>query len=248
MAGRILGTGRGTERYGLRLARTTRDLHAAQELRFLVFNLELNEGLERSFDTLRDADPFDAYCDHLLVEDEQTGTVVGTYRMQTGRRAAAGIGYYSAQEFDLSPFEPDRAEVVELGRACVHREHRNLAVISMLWRGVIAHARNQGCRYLIGCGSLPTVDEAEGAAAFRSLAERHLAEPRHRTRPLPGWACQMEGGTDRRAKVPALMRAYLSLGAKICGPPALDRAFGTIDFLTLLDLDAMDAGARRFLA
>ena len=47
---------------------------------FLVFNLELNEGLESSYSTLRDEDPFDAICDHLLVENKDTGEVVGTYQ------------------------------------------------------------------------------------------------------------------------------------------------------------------------
>lgn len=98
----------------VRLAKTENDVRAAQALRFAVFNLELNEGLERSFLTLLDADPFDAICDHLLVEDVMTGEVVGTYRLQTGERAAIGLGYYSAQEFDLSPFDSIRPQIVEL--------------------------------------------------------------------------------------------------------------------------------------
>ena len=95
----------------------------------VVFNLELNEGLEQSFHTLRDADPFDEICHHLLVEDIVSGEVVGTYRLQTGERASRGLGYYSAQEFDFSPLEPIRSHVVELGRACVAKPHRNLAVL-----------------------------------------------------------------------------------------------------------------------
>jgi len=47
---------------------------------------------------------------------------------------------------------------------------------------------------------------------------------------------------------PKLLRAYLSIGAKICGPPAVDREFKTIDFLTLLDLERISPTARaRFL-
>jgi putative hemolysin len=41
-----------------------------------------------------------------------------------------------------------------------------------------------------------------------------------------------------------LLRAYLSLGAKICGPPALDTDFKTIDFLTFLDLEALAPAVR----
>src|SRR5947209_1248356 len=92
--------------YRLRLATSTADLRSAQVLRFVVFNLELQEGLEQSYATCLDADAFDDICDHLLVEDMRTGEVIGTYRLQTGPTAAAKLGYYSAQEFDFSPYEP----------------------------------------------------------------------------------------------------------------------------------------------
>ena len=76
----------------VRLAETESDVRAAQALRFAVFNLELNGGLESSFLTLLDADRFDAICDHLLVEDMTTSEVVGTYRLQTGIKASQGLG------------------------------------------------------------------------------------------------------------------------------------------------------------
>src|SRR5882724_2967265 len=98
--------------YRLRLAEGSADLRAAQVLRFVVFNLELQEGLEQSYSTCLDADAYDEVCDHLLVEDTQTGDVIGTYRLQTGVRAAANLGYYSAQEFDFSPYEPLRQQMV----------------------------------------------------------------------------------------------------------------------------------------
>ena len=81
---RVLARGQAENHYQARLAASVEDVRAAQTLRFLVFNLELNEGLEQSFATLRDADPFDDICDHLLVEDRRTGEVEGTYRLQTG--------------------------------------------------------------------------------------------------------------------------------------------------------------------
>src|SRR5262245_64193859 len=91
--------------YSVRLTRNDEDLRRAQALRFAVFNLELNEGLEGSHETGLDADPFDSVCDHLLVEHTASGEVVGTYRLQTGASAARHRGYYSAQEFDFSPYE-----------------------------------------------------------------------------------------------------------------------------------------------
>ena len=227
--------------YRLRLGTGSEDMWAAQALRFLVFNLEMNEGLEASYATLRDEDPFDPICDHLLVEDIATGEVVGTYRLQGGEIAARNLGYYSAQEFDLSCMEPFRSRIVELGRACVHSGHRNLQVLGLLWKGIAAYARERGARYLIGCSSLPTTNPATGAAAYSSLMRRHLSEESFRVSPQPGWECPLDQMNSGEAKIPRLLLGYLSLGARICGAPAIDREFKTIDFLTLMDLETLPA-------
>ncbi|MDB6068362.1 MAG: putative hemolysin [Pedosphaera sp.] len=227
--------------YRLRLAVTREDLRAAQLLRFMVFNLELHEGLEQSYSTCLDADRFDAICDHLLVEDTRTGEVIGTYRLQTGLKAAENLGYYSAQEFDFSPFESLRHEMVELGRACVHNRHRNLIVLSLLWKGIASYATSRGCRHLIGCSSLTSQEPAVGIKAYHDM-QRYWVREELRTNPLPSFACEsFEAPTVESPKIPKLLAAYLTLGAKICGPPALDREFKTIDFLTLLDLHSMPA-------
>jgi len=235
--------------YAVRLARNVDDLRAAQTLRFQVFNLELNEGLSQSFATGLDADPFDAVCDHLLVEHVPTRQIVGTYRLQTGTNAANNLGYYCAQEFEFAVFEPLRNQLVELGRACVAREHRNLIVLGLLWKGIADYAKERGARYLIGCSSLTSQDAAVGASAYTEMCrKKNLAAHAWQTRPILEFDCPLDRLSDEEVKIPKLLRAYLSLGAKICGAPALDRQFKTIDFLTLLDLEAMPATAKeRFL-
>ena len=231
--------------YAARFACTPADIAAAQALRFAVFNLELDEGLPESYGTGLDADPFDAVCDHLIVEDARSGSVVGTYRMQTGARAGSALGYYSEQEFDFSPFERSRAEILELGRACVHRQHRNFAVLNLLWKGIAAYAQERGTRYLMGCSSLTSQDAAVGTAAYRRLLP-HLAPPAWQTLPQRRWACAIDDcSLAAQPDIPRLLSAYLALGAAICGPPAIDRKFGTIDFLTWLDIEAPDIMAMR---
>jgi len=235
--------------YFVRLARHAADVRKAQALRFAVFNLELKEGLESSVATGLDEDPFDDICDHLLVEHQSTGEVVGTYRLQTGLRAAAHRGYYSEQEFDFNPFEPVRSEMIELGRACVHEDHRNLTVLGLLWKGIADYLRTHGGRYLIGCSSLTSQDAAVGASAYAELCRHHLVATERRTHPRAIFNCPLDQLAEDAPKIPKLLRAYLSLGAKICGPPALDRQFKTIDFLTFLDLESLPATVRqRFLS
>jgi putative hemolysin len=221
--------------YRLRLAGSAADVRAAQALRFEVFNLELDEGLVQSYDTGLDEDPFDAVCEHLIVEDTSAGQIVGTYRMQTGARALAGRGYYSEREFDFTPFEAMRPIILELGRACIHIKHRNFAVLNLLWKGIASYAQAHGARYLLGCSSLTSRDPAVGAAAHVLLA-RHLAPAAWRTRPQAAFACALDSLAVPAPRIPRLLSAYLALGATLCGEPAIDREFGTIDFLTCLDI------------
>lgn len=222
--------------YQVRLAEHYDDLLAAQRLRFEVFNLELHEGLDSAYLEGLDSDPFDTVCDHLLVYENETDNVVGTYRLQTGFSASGNLGYYSANEFEFAPFEKIRGNLIELGRACVAKEHRSMAVINLLWRGIGVYAHQRGGRYLIGCSSLSTQNEAVGWSAWQTLAKDYLAAPEFRTTPL--LAFQLKKGLSVEAiPLPRLLRAYLFAGAKVCGPPAIDREFRTIDFLTLMDLE-----------
>ena len=247
-------------RYRLRLAQSVEDREAACRLRFRVFNIELGEGLETSYATGLDTDHFDVFCEHLLVEDKADGRVVGTYRMQSGTTAQSNLGYYSEQEFSFAPYEPLRRDILELGRASIDREHRTPEVLTLLWRGIAQYANNMGLRYLIGCSSLNSKDPKEGWDLYCQL-ENYRVSPEYETVPTENYVCPSEqeneetqpsfseGNATSPTKVPKLLKTYLAIGARICAPPAWDREFGTIDFLTLLDLKLLSSAARnRFLA
>lgn len=233
------------ELYATSLAETPGEVAEAQALRFEVFNLELAEGLVSSFINGRDEDPYDAVCRHLLVRETATGRVVGTYRFQTGLNALANLGYYSEVEFDLGLFESHRHEILELGRACVHKEHRNLRVLAALWRGIVAVVAETDSRFLVGCSSLNTTDPGAGLALYRQLIPAHLAPLSFRTLPRPAAVCTTAQPLPAAPRPPKLLAAYLSLGAWIAGPPAMDREFGTIDFLTVLDMQNLNPAAAR---
>jgi putative hemolysin len=225
-----------TSRFRVGMAQSLDDLIQCQRLRYLVFNCELGEGLDSSISTGLDRDHFDFICDHLMVHDTATGKLVGTYRMQSGYRAKGNLGYYGEGLFDFAPFEPLRGEVLELGRACVRLEYRNTSVLHMLWKGIAKYAMSCGARYLIGCSSISSQDENEGIALYETLKEKHIVAPALRTLPKPPHRCTPSGAPIAPPQPPRLFRAYLDISARLCGPPAIDREFKTIDFLTLIDL------------
>lgn len=235
--------------YRLRFGRVPEDLLAVQRLRFEIFNRELGEGLAESWITGRDADPWDEIFHHIIIEHVPSATVVGSYRLQTGLMAEEFGGFYSESEFDLQRLPREvRNNAVEIGRACVHAGHRNGRVIHLLWRGLAAYLLWNRQRYLFGCCSLPTMDHGVGGAAWRQLKREGFISRQHSVAPHSGQAVDVRGGSSRqaaRADLPPLFQSYLNLGAEVCGPPALDAEFGTIDFFVLLDLERLEERTRR---
>lgn len=236
--------------YRLRFARRRSELDAVLRLRFEVFNVELGEGLDESWKTGLDRDPFDAVCHHLLVTDRRSEEIVGTYRAQVATMARENLGWYSSLEFTLDALPENLVErSVEVGRACVAVEHRNKQVLFLLWRGLAAYMEANDLRYLFGCCSLTSQDPAEGKAMWEHLEAQGHLHPSLRIDPRPDLACWDDPDeiTARPGpvEVPKLFRTYLRHGAKVLGPPAIDREFKTIDFLILLDVETFDERRRR---
>jgi len=239
----------GDARYSVRFADSGEEIEAALKLRFEVFNLELGEGLASSFQTGRDRDEFDATCHHLIAAEKATGKVVGTYRLRTIEIAGSAAGFYSAGEFDLHCLRPDVLNVsVEVGRACIALEHRNRQVLFLLWRGLAQFMSSHRKRFLFGCCSLTSQDPAEGIQMLAQLERGGYMHPTLLVPPQPGYECIAGGAATPRTadlKIPRLFATYLSIGARVCSAPALDRRFKTIDFFVVFDLEAMDQKTRR---
>ena len=239
----------GDGRYVARFARTKEEIFAALKLRFEVFNLELGEGLQASFITGRDMDEFDEQCHHLIVVDtENQDRVVGTYRMQTSDMARAGSGFYSNVEFELSKLPPEvLSDSIELGRACVAQDHRNTAVLFLLWRGLAAYLRHNRKRYLFGCCSLTSQDPLDGLRVMRLLERNGQIDPLFNVPTQPGFECvaQDDVPVEREVRLPKLFQIYMRYGARVCSRPALDRQFKTIDFLVLFDVRSIDEQSRK---
>jgi putative hemolysin len=231
----------------VRFAQNTEEVEAALKLRFEVFNLELGEGLDSSFLTGRDRDVFDATCQHLIVIDKESDHVVGTYRVRTIEMAGNADGFYSAGEFDLKSLPLEVLwQAVELGRACIARQHRDKQVLSLLWRALAHYTVAANKRYLFGCCSLPSQEPAEAHKLLQELSRggymhsEFWVEPHADLECTEGaeiWSCEVQ--------VPRLFKTYLSIGARVCGPPAIDRLFKTIDFFVIFDLTKINERMKR---
>ena len=241
-----------TGTYVLRFAWSRQDLHAVQALRYRVFCEELGEGIpdNAAAATARDADERDPWFHHLMICDRRSGDVVGTYRLQTAVMAATRHGFYSATLFELGAVPGSLLMgAVEVGRACVDPAHRSGRVLRLLWKGIARYLQWNDKRYLFGCCSLAGVAVEPAVEAWRALHARGAFHDRILVRPRPAARALPDDGRVRplidaaalSATLPSLFEGYLSLGARVCGAPALDHAFGTTDFLVLLDVQDMDA-------
>ncbi|MFI6370776.1 GNAT family N-acetyltransferase [Streptomyces sp. NPDC050546] len=234
-------------RYTVSLARNEEDVRAAQRLRHDVFAGELGALLTGPQPGL-DVDSFDAYCDHLLVREETTGQVVGTYRLLPPERAAVAGRLYSESEFDLTSLGGIRPELVEVGRSCVHPDHRDGAVISLIWAGIARYMVDRGHEWLAGCCSIPLADGgALASATWDRVSDKHLSPLEYRVQPLLPW---IPGPAPAaRVELPALLRGYLRLGAWVCGEPAHDPDFGVADLYVLLPMSRVNSRyLRHFLS
>lgn len=229
-------------RYTLLLSTDPALIDAAQRLRHDVFTSEPGFGLERASDG-RDADRFDEFCDHLLVREDNTGELVGCYRMLPPPGAIAAGGLYTATEFDVSELDELRPSLVEMGRAVVREDHRNGGVVLLMWAGILAYLDRCGYDYVTGCVSVPVQGGHGEVPGGQLRGVRDFVRKRHASEytVYPYRPVIVDGrGLDdieppTRIAVPPLMRGYLRLGAKVCGDPAHDPDFGVGDFPALLD-------------
>jgi putative hemolysin len=223
------------------------EIKEAQRLRYKVFAQEMGAQLAPNAEDL-DVDEFDAFCDHLLIRDQQSLEVVGTYRVLPPHKAQEIGRLYSDSEFDLTRLNHLRPKMVELGRSCVHADYRSGAVIMALWSGLAQYMQKHGYEIMLGCASIPMGDGGHFAASlYNSLSNDQMAPVENHAFPkLPLPLDKLNGGLE--VEPPPLIKGYLKLGAKICSAPAWDPDFNTADLLTMMRLsDINPRYAKHFL-
>ena len=228
-------------------ASNSNEIKEAQRLRYKVFAEEMGANLAASSEGL-DVDEFDAYCDHLLIRDQETLKVVGTYRVLPPHKAQEIGRLYSDSEFDLTRLNHLRPKMVELGRSCVHADYRSGAVIMALWSGLAQYMQKHEYEIMLGCASIPMGDGGHFAASlYNSLSNDQMAPVENHAFPkLPLPLDKLNGGLQ--VDLPPLIKGYLKIGAKICSAPAWDPDFNTADLLTMMRLsDINPRYAKHFL-
>ncbi|MBB5018323.1 putative hemolysin [Chitinivorax tropicus] len=233
----------GACRLSVTLATTRDEVLEAQRLRYQVFAEELGARLDGQEPGI-DQDMFDPFCEHLLVRDDTTGEVVGTYRILAPSAARKIGNYYSESEFDLVRLANLRNRMVEVGRSCVHRDYRSGGVITLLWSGLSNYMVRNGYEYLMGCASISMADGGHNAVAiYDQIKDQHLSPVEWRAFPRCPLPMQAIGGS-KDISLPPLIKGYLRVGAMVCGEPAWDPDFNTADLLMLLPMAQMN---RRYL-
>ena len=213
-------------------ARHQDEVRQAQRLRYQVFAVEMGANLPAILPG-HDIDLFDDFCEHLLVRDMASQEVIGTYRVLTPTQARRAGSTYSDTEFDMTRLRSLRQRMAELGRSCVHANHRHGGVILALW-GALADfmVRNQ-LDTMIGCASIPMQHNGgfsgqAAASIWRQVRQFHLADVAYHV--TPRLALPVERIDDSlEFEPPALIKGYLRLGAKVLGAPAWDPEFNSAD-------------------
>lgn len=215
-----------------------RALREAQALRYRVFSSEFDAQLNGAELGL-DMDDYDGHCSHIGVRDLNTGTLVATTRL-LDHHAAGRLGrFYSEEEFSLDGLRNLEGPVLEIGRTCVDPAYRNGGTIAVLWSELAEILNEGGYRYLMGCASIPMRDGGiQAQAVMQRLRERYLCQQNLRAEPktpLP----PLDVPDNLTAELPPLLKAYMRLGAKVCGEPCWDPDFGVADVFILLKRDEL---------
>lgn len=225
-------------KYIAKMVETSKEFESVLHLRFDVFNRELS--LEENSANEMDCDEYDLRCSHIVVTEKETGTAVGTYRLNTIESAKNVKGFYAYNEFSIEDLPNELLnKSVELGRACIAKDHRNSRVLFLLWRVLAGFLEENDKRYLFGCCSIFTQDGEVAAKVLSQLKTKGHLHETIEVKPREDKVCipkNFVADNLDEIDLPALVNIYLRIGAKVCGEPAIDREFKTVDYFVIFDL------------
>ena len=227
-----------SKKYTIKFANTEEEVDAALELRYRVFKEELDR--QFTFSGERDKDEYDEQAHHLIVIENDSGEVVGTYRLQTYEQAQAGNGFVSAKRFKIDQF-PDHVlkNAVEVGRACISPEHRSGRVLFMLWKGFAGYLTHFEKRYLFGYAAFETCDFKRILNTCRYLREKGYYHPDYFIEAKSDYKIDADPNIDETDEIdlPPLFENYLNVDCTVCSEPSFDEKVMLSHCLILLDIE-----------
>ena len=229
-------------KYVAKIVENSKELDAVLRLRFDVFSRELSP--EKNLEGGLDFDDYDLQCNHIIVTEKETNKTVGTYRLNTIEGAKDASGFYAYNEFSVEDLPNDLLnKSVELGRACIAKEHRNSRVLFLLWRVLASFLEENNKRYMFGCCSVFTQDGEVAAKVLNQLKTKGHIHESIEVKPREDRTCipkDFVPNDSEKIDLPSLVNIYLRIGAKICGEPAIDRDFKTVDYFVIFDLEEIN--------
>lgn len=233
-----------TPKYILKTANTFPEFKMFFSLRHSIFTDEYGAKTKSS---RYDFDEYDALCDHLIIIDRSNDKICGYYRMISD---VFSHSFYSESEFNIDKIKELNGNKLELGRACIAKDHRNGQTISLLWKGIGEYAKSLNCRYIFGLSSLSTDSLLLASAMYFYFENNNQTTyiPLARAKGDYKVSLVVENLGDTNnidEEIPNLLKMYIAAGSKIVGYPAYDRDFNCFDFLTMLDLNEVSASFKR---
>lgn len=227
------------------------EIRVVQRMRYEIFCEEYNVTLpvNQTWNGQPiDADELDDVCLHLVVRDTTSGQPVGYTRVLTSEQAARFGHYYSSHEFNIDRIVNRPGRFLEIGRTCIHPDHRNGATIAVLWAFLAKYMQEHDFQYLFGCASISLTDGgANFAGIMQVIRDQFMADECDRVEPVVPMP-NVKHDPDAKVSFPPLLKAYTRMGARICGEACWDPDFNVADVFVLLDVsNVANRYAKHFL-
>lgn len=212
----------------VKIADTAAELEAAQRLRAACFGEEFGLTFENGIDT----DKYDAYCEHVLVYDNDT--LVATTRLMT-RPSAEKLGeFYTQHEFNLDTVLNSFSEnILEIGRSCVHENYRGMAAINALWQGIGYVTAKHDAQALMGCASIG-IDQGNTQLWLDELTDDKKVA-------VQPYVHLPQSDVTEKPAIPPLLKAYTRMGSLVGDVAFYDASFKCADVFIWFPLARMDA-------
>ena len=227
-------------KFSVGFATTQEELMGAYKLRYedLVLSYRQDNVTELGYDT----NSYDAYAKHIIVKENETGEIVGYYRMIESGDLSDGQTFVCEEEYQFDSLKRSGEKICEFSRAVVKKEYRGGVVLLLLWKFILQYMLDNGVRYMIGDASFYGTDRDVYVKQISYLVNNYAIDPslniRSRDTLPPMQLIDTSGSDDREMinSLPPLIKAYVTIGAKISHETFTDTVFGSVDVFILVDL------------